>query len=165
VKATLDVHYGADRAVAACVTFEHWQDGHPIGVIRAAVEHPAEYRPGRFFERELPALLAVLEAADRSFEVLVIDGYVHLRPECGLGLGARLAVAVPYEVAVIGVAKSPLEIADRFETVRRGLSSKPLFVSSVGLALDEAARAIAAMHGPHRIPTLLRRADTEARRG
>jgi deoxyribonuclease V len=54
-------------------------------------------------------------------------------------------------------------MADRFVTIRRGRSTKPLFVSAVGWELENAAAAIAGMHGPYRIPTLLRLADRLAR--
>ena len=66
-------------------------------------------------------------------------------------------------VGVIGVAKSPLRIADRFVPVLRGRSRKPLYVSAVGCSLERTARAVASMHGPHRIPTLLKTADRLAR--
>ena len=41
---------------------------------------------------------------------------------------------------------------------RRG-SRKPLYVSAVGCRLQDAADRVLRMHGPHRIPTLVRRAD------
>jgi deoxyribonuclease V len=47
--------------------------------------------------------------------------------------------------------------------VLRGASKAPLYVSAVGIAADDAATAVRAMHGPHRIPTLLARVDAIAR--
>src|SRR5438874_9772517 len=41
---------------------------------------------------------------------------------------------------------------------RRG-SRKPLYVSAAGCGLQDAADRVLRMHGPHRIPTLVRRAD------
>jgi deoxyribonuclease V len=38
-----------------------------------------------------------------------------------------------------------------------------LFVSAVGIGVDEAAKAVRAMHGPHRMPTLLKLVDRAAR--
>ncbi len=164
LKAVLDVHYGASGATAACVVFEAWPDAEPIGVHRVVVAKAAGYRAGRFFERELPGLLAVLEAAGREFESIVIDGYVHLRAGAGKGLGQHLREALPYEAEIIGVAKNPLKIADRFVPVLRGRSAKPLFVSAAGCSLADARKAVLSMHGPYRIPTLLRLADQYARR-
>ena len=61
MKAALDVFYSGRRAHAACVTFESWVDGEALQTYRVSVPAIRPYRPGRFFERELPPLLAVLE--------------------------------------------------------------------------------------------------------
>jgi deoxyribonuclease V len=162
MKAVLDVHYIDDLAQAACVTFNSWTDAESLATSRITIPGPRPYRPGHFFERELPPLLAVLEDCNEEFSHIIVDGFVHLKSGKP-GLGASLHDALPYPPAVIGVAKSPLAAADRFEPVLRGRSSKPLFVSAVGIDLDEATAAIDAMHGPYRIPTLLRLADQIAR--
>ena len=60
---------------------------------------------------------------------------------------------------------SRLAVAARFVPVRPGASERPLFVSASGWTLERAAAAIAGMHGPHRIPTLLELADRAARDG
>ena len=163
MKAALDVHYRGERAVAACVSFRDWHDGEATRLVRVEVPIGGRYRAGRFYERELPCLLAVLERADHEFEAIVIDGYVHLKPKVGKGLGVHLAEALPYSPIIIGVAKSPLRVADRFVPILRGRSAKPLFVSASGCPLADAARWVRQMHGPHRIPTMLRLADRCAR--
>lgn len=163
MKAALDVDYRGDGAVAACVAFRDWQDGEPTRIVRVAVPTPERYRAGRFYRRELPCLLTVLDEAGLKFDTIVVDGYVHLRPEVGTGLGARLAQALSYSTVIIGVAKSPLRIADRFTAIIRGRSSKPLFVSALGCPLEDAAREVQGMHGRYRIPTILRLADRCAR--
>ncbi len=165
MKAALDVHYGREGATAACVVFKSWGDAAPVEVLRTTITDPAGYRPGRFYERELPCLLAVLRTAGREFESIVIDGYVHLKPGAGKGLGQHLREAIPYPAVVIGVAKNPLRVADRFVPVLRGRSSKPLFVSAAGCPLEKARKAVLAMHGPYRLPTLLKLADRRARGG
>jgi deoxyribonuclease V len=162
MKAALDVFYSGGQSHAACVVFEAWFDAAATETFRTEVFDVRPYRPGRFFERELEPLLAVLELSGERFGHIVIDGYVHLK-EGAKGLGAHLQSALSYPAVVIGVAKSPLAIADRFVPVHRGRSSKPLFISATGCSVDEAASAIAAMHGPYRIPTLLRLADRIAR--
>ena len=165
MKAALDVHYESGRSIAACVVFDDWQDGEPAELVRAVVPGSLPYRPGRFYERELPCLLSVLHKARREFEAIVIDGYVHLRPDAGKGLGLHLFESLPYSPAVIGVAKSPLKVADSFTEIHRGRSRKPLSISAVGCALDYAAHSVLSMHGPFRIPTLLKLADRLAREG
>jgi deoxyribonuclease V len=163
MKAAVDVRYEKDRAVAACVVFDTWQDGEPARLVRTEVPAAARYRAGAFFERELPCLLSVLREADHRFEAIVIDGYVHLRPEVGKGLGASLCDTLAYSTEIIGVAKKPLAVADRFVEVRRGRSTKPLFVSAIGCPVERAAEHVSRMHGAYRIPTLLRLADRHAR--
>jgi len=163
MKAALDVFYD-DHAHAACVTFDSWSDGQALQNYRISVPGFRPYRPGHFFERELTPLLAVLEHTGKSFSHIIIDGYVHLK-ENRMGLGAHLHEALPYPAVVIGVAKNPLAVADRFTPITRGRSAKPLFVSAVGWQSVDAAAAIAGMHGPFRIPTLLRLADRIARGG
>ena len=163
MKAALDVCYHDDRAIAACVVFDDWLDTGPAAVFRVATPIPARYRAGRFFERELPCLLAVLDSAEQEFDTVLIDGYVHLKTDLGKGLGVHLFESLPYRTTVIGVAKSPLSAADRFVPVTRGRSARPLFVSAIGCPLAQAAENVAGMHGLHRIPTLLRLADRHAR--
>jgi deoxyribonuclease V len=163
MKAALDVHYEKDRAVAACVIFQHWLDSEPVKVLRIVLPAAREYHAGRFYERELPALLVVLQQADQEFETILIDGFVNLKPEVGKGLGTHLFESLPYPATVIGVAKNRLKLADHYIPVLRGNSNKPLYVSAVGCSLEEAARSIQRMHGPHRIPTLLKLADRHAR--
>jgi deoxyribonuclease V len=145
------------------VVFEAWSDAEPVRVVRRALLVPSRYRAGRFFERELPCLLAVLELAGQEWDTVLIDGYVHLREDLGPGLGQALHDALPKPVAVVGVAKNPLAVAGEFVEVYRGRSRKPLFVSAIGCLLELAADRIASMHGPHRIPRLLRMADQIAR--
>ena len=163
MKAVLDVGYGEVRATAVCLVYRAWPDSEPAGVVRETVPVPARYRAGRFFERELPCLMAVLDRAGQRFDTIVIDGYVHLRADRGPGLGARLAAEIGYRAVIIGVAKSPLAIADRAVAITRGRSCKPLFISAIGCPPEVAARRVASMHGPYRIPTLLRLADRLAR--
>ena len=47
--------------------------------------------------------------------------------------------------------------------VLRGDSSRPLFVTAAGMNPHGAAELVRGMHGPHRVPTLLKRADQLAR--
>lgn len=66
-------------------------------------------------------------------------------------------------VQVIGVAKSEFAGTPEDGRVFRGRSRLPLFVTAIGVPLDLAKTRIAAMHGPHRIPTLLRMVDRVGR--
>lgn len=165
MKAAIDVYYEENKWSAACVVFTDWSDTGPAQITRAFGSDPMPYRAGRFYERELPCLMEVLQLTDLDFDTIVIDGYVHLRTGSGKGLGASLFELLPYSPAVVGIAKNPLRIADRFLAIRRGKSKKPLFISAIGWQKEQAARSIFNMHGPHRIPSLIRAADQHARAG
>lgn len=73
------------------------------------------------------------------------------------GLGARLLESEPGLRTVVGVAKTRFRDTPATE-VLRGTSKVPLHVDEAGQHVD-AARQVAAMHGPHRIPTMLRLVD------
>jgi deoxyribonuclease V len=150
----VDVDYREHEAVAACVAFEKWTDGAAAfeRVVRVPGA-PAEYVPGMFYLRELPCVLAALKGA--SADVVVVDGYVMLAMG-KLGLGGHLHEAI--HKPIVGVAKNEFRGATA-ERIVRGGSKKPLFVTAAGMSAKDAAAAVRSMHGPHRIPTLLARAD------
>lgn len=157
--ACLDVDYQPAGVTSACVGFDEWRDDIArIEVVVRSRETPAEYTPGAFYERELPYLL---EALDRMppLEAVLVDAYVWLAPDRP-GLGWHLHAA--RGGIVIGVAKTAFAGAVAVEVVRGG-SARPLYVTAIGIAVDIAADHVRAMHGVHRVPTLIRRVDALAR--
>lgn len=161
--ACLDVSYHGLEANAAAVLFHSWGDSVGRREIVARVAPVAEYRPGQFYRRELPCLLALLELVKEPVELLIVDGYVWLGKESRPGLGAHLYEAQGSTTAVIGVAKSGFAGATGAIPVLRGRSRRPLQVTAAGLDARVAANYIETMHGEHRIPTLLKRADQLSR--
>jgi deoxyribonuclease V len=157
--ACTDVHYTNTHAIAACILFRGWSDAHPHRAFTERVENPAPYEPGRFYRRELPALLSVLSKPTVPPEVIIIDGYVWLGDWDHPGLGAYLHKALGGSVVVIGVAKKLFLRGPAVRTIRRGNSAQPLYVSAAGTDLNEAAARIVALHGEFRVPTLLKRVD------
>jgi deoxyribonuclease V len=125
------------------------------------VEQVAEYRPGKFYERELPALEQVLSDV-APLDLLIVDGYVDLDPDGRPGLGAHVADAGLAPV-VLGVAKTRFRAATHAAEVLRGQSTKPLYVTASGMTLDAAANLVRAMAGDARLPDALRRVDRLAR--
>ena len=122
--------------------------------------HP--YQPGQFSRRELPCLLAVLRELP-PVAVVVVDGYVWLDGVSVAGLGAYLYQALAGNVAVIGVAKTRFAGAGAAVEVVRGRSTRPLFITAVGMSAQRAAEHVRSMHGSNRIPMLLKRADSLCR--
>ena len=157
--AAVDVDYRDGKALAACVLFRGWTDETPAGERVRLIEHVEPYVPGQFYKRELPCLLAVLGEVADPLEAIVIDGYVWLQDEQTPGLGGHLFEALERRVPVIGVAKTEFLSATAARQVKRGGSGRPLHVTAAGINVDEAACFIEQMHGPFRLPTLLKRAD------
>jgi deoxyribonuclease V len=161
VLAAVDVHYrptggaraaavyGPDRVFATIVTET---------VVELATVAP--YRPGAFFERELPAIRAVL-GDPAGLDLLLVDGYVDLDPDGRPGLGAHVHAALG--IPVVGVAKTSFQTATHATAVRRGGSTRPLYVTAAGMSIVEAAELVRTMAGPHRLPTALKRVDSLAR--
>ncbi|MEI7056957.1 endonuclease V [Nocardioides sp. CCNWLW239] len=121
----------------------------------------ADYVPGRFYERELPAIQAVLAIAN-PLDVLIVDGYVDLDPAGRAGLGRHVWEA-GLAAAVIGVAKTRFRAATHATPVLRGISAKPLYVTAAGMTQEEAADLVGVMAGDARIPDALRLVDRLAR--
>jgi deoxyribonuclease V len=157
----VDVDYRAAGAVAAAVVFERWDAAAGVEEVVRSIAAVEPYLPGQFYRRELPCLQAVLGAL-AAVDLVVIDGYVWLAPGRP-GLGAHLHGALGGGVPVIGVAKSRFASATPVE-VKRGTSVSPLFVTAEGIDPGEAARHVQSMHGPYRVPTLLKRVDQLCRR-
>lgn len=159
--AILDVHYFAGHAQAACVLSSAWGDIHPLVEYTAVHPNPADYEPGAFFKRELPPLLSVLAQLSALPPVLLVDGYVWLDEERP-GLGYYLQQAFPERPIVVGVAKTSFA-GNRAAIPVLRQSSRPLFVTAIGMPAEQAAEQVRDMAGEHRIPTLLRRADQLAK--
>jgi deoxyribonuclease V len=156
--AAVDVAYDelVASARAAAVVFGDWTDSATIAEYAVDVGQVAPYVPGAFYRRELPCIMAVLHEVREPLTVILIDGYVDL--ESGPGLGRHLWNALQQRCAVVGIAKSCYRGAASVE-VHRGASRQPLYVTAVGMDAALAADCVRRMHGPFRIPNLLRRAD------
>ncbi|MEQ8272315.1 MAG: endonuclease V [Deltaproteobacteria bacterium] len=158
----VDVAYDDDDARAAGVSFAAFTDAEPAETTVIEYGRVAPYVPGSLYLRELPPLRAVLDFFS-NIEVVIVDGHVELGD--GPGLGAHLQASLRkdgIDVVVIGVAKNPYRGAPAVE-VLRGTSERPLYVTAAGMPVDEAAAHVRSMHGPHRLPTLLKLADTLTR--
>jgi deoxyribonuclease V len=160
--ACVDVNYRDAGAVAACLCFHAWCDGKSASESVVPISDVEPYQSGQFYRRELPCILAVLKSLPELPQVIIIDGCVWLG-EQQPGLGAHLYETLGRRVAVIGVAKTRFVRAEPVEPVLRGRSRSPLYVTAVGMDVAEAAHHIGMMHGPYRMPTLLKLVDQLSR--
>jgi deoxyribonuclease V len=163
VIACIDVQYAGTAAQAAIVAFDAWESASPVARAIVQVQAVEPYEPGAFYRRELPCLraaLAALAALAAVPDIVIVDGHAWLAVGSP-GLGARLLEAEPRLQTVVGVAKTRFRDTPAAE-VLRGSSKAPLFVDEAGQFADAAPR-VAAMHGRHRIPTMLKLVDRLAR--
>jgi deoxyribonuclease V len=161
--AILDAAYACNASGVACVVADAWTASTArTEISRRFAGAPAAYVPGEFYKRELPLLQAMIGGLSLRPAAIVIDGYVWLGADTP-GLGGHLFQALRPAIPVIGVAKTQFR-GDTWSTpVCRGNSRWPLYVTAAGGDAAAAAALVAGMHGLHRIPTLLQRADRLAR--
>lgn len=163
MKYVLDVDYNGDKnATVACLGFEDWGDEKALYTKTYFVEPIEPYEAGSFYKRELPCLLEALKNLN-DIECVVVDGYVWLGEITHAGLGMHLYDALEKKIPIIGVAKNFFTNTPKACELLRGESKKPLYITSVGMELEEAKEAILAMHGKYRFPTLLKEVDSVCR--
>lgn len=86
----VDVFYTGARAIAGGVAFRHWTDASAVEEVVHVGRAPNAYRPGEFYRRELPSILAVVqECSTPTSTLIVVDGYVWLA-HSQKGLGAHV---------------------------------------------------------------------------
>lgn len=156
----IDVHYREGLAKAVGVLFQY-ADEQPSEIILSYTNGIDEDVPGEFYKRELPCLLNVIEKTNKvDIDIIIIDGYVYLDNNFKQGLGAILWEKLNQKIPVIGVAKTPFfSNKETVIEVFRGESKKPLYISSIGINLEEVAEKIKNMKGEYRIPTILKQLD------
>jgi deoxyribonuclease V len=160
----IDVHYADDAVTTGAVGFAAWPDPAPAAEwVHRDLAPPAPYEPGQFYRRELPHALRAIAAARaaHALDAIVVDAHAWLAPGQP-GLGAHLFAALAGAIPVIGVAKTAYAGSAAI-AVLRGESKSPLWVTAAGADPAVAVDHVRAMHGPHRLPTLLVRADHLAR--
>ncbi|WP_201353572.1 endonuclease V [Hydrogenimonas urashimensis] len=159
----VDVAYRKNRACAAGVAFEAFEEKEPAAFYRSVSPIQSPYVPGAFYRRELPPILHLIERHRLHPDCVVIDGYVFLDGKSRWGLGAYLYEHFHEETAVIGVAKSRFaSLPDGYELYRGG-SRRPLYITAAGIDLKRAKDAVTSMEGEGRIPKFLKLADRLAK--
>ncbi|MFF2885945.1 endonuclease V [Paenibacillus sp. NPDC057967] len=157
----VDVYYEENKAKSVGVIFQHWDDAKPLEVIVSYTDNPLDYEPGAFYKRELPCIQELLKLADlNQLQAIVVDGYVYLNDEKKPGLGHHVYTNLSGEIPVIGVAKTAFHNNEAYvQKIYRGNSSKPLYITAVGMELEAAAGHIQSMYGAFRFPYLLKLLD------
>ncbi|WP_298546295.1 endonuclease V [uncultured Aquimarina sp.] len=165
MKLAFDVQYYETYAKSVCIVFNDWQDETPSEIIIKKVHNIAPYVPGEFYKRELPCIEVILEDIHpNDIELIIVDGYVYLNDDKKLGLGGYLYEKLNNNIPIIGVAKSSFHDNKKYvREVIRGESTKPLYITAVGLDVDKAKNHIQKMHGEFRMPSLLQILDSKTK--
>jgi len=145
--------------MAAGLLFPQWNSNQIDRTILKTIYNVAPYEPGNFYKRELPCIMSLLEEVEEELEAIVIDGFVKLGSEKKDGLGMHLYNAIGEKTPIIGVAKKAFIDTPEECKILRGSSNKPLYITSVGIPLEDAKELVISMHGKNRIPTLLKKVD------
>jgi deoxyribonuclease V len=155
----VDVQYSKNNSIAGGVVFEHWQDERAQKEFISLIKGVAGYEPGKFFKRELPCILKLIAEHHLQPYCIVIDGFVFLDGISEAGLGKYLYDALDSNVIVIGIAKKRYKNIDSKYEIYRGSSRKPLYVTAIGIDIEQAKRNVLAMYGRFRLPTMIKRVD------
>jgi deoxyribonuclease V len=154
----IDVQYSKDTAFVAGVAFSDWCSEAPQEEYISVVYGIEKYEPGKFYKRELPCILKLLEEHHLRPETIIVDGYVFLDGKQETGLGKHLHDSLGGQIEVLGVAKKAFSGIEQNHEIFRGKSKKPLFITASG-DLESAKVHISMMFGENRIPAILKRAD------
>lgn len=156
-----DTYYFEDKAKTVCISFNSWAEEKSVGVYSEIVDKVEDYTPGEFYKRELPCILSLIKRIDCSkVEAIIIDGFVFLDDHQKLGLGGYLYKELYSKIPVIGVAKTSFSTIKKLRNdLYRGDSKRPLYITSIGISIEDAAKCIKNMSGAYRIPTLLKELD------
>ena len=155
----VDVAYQNNTAVAAGVLFQGWDAVSARQELTMPCQAVEAYLPGQFYRRELPCILQLLEQLEAPVDLIVIDGFVYLGEEHRPGLGSHLYESLDRQIAVVGVAKSAFKDTPAATALWRGKSTRPLYVTAIGIDEVVARQGVKHMHGKDRLPWLLKQVD------
>lgn len=156
-----DTFYYEDFAKTVCIAFEDWNSETESFIYSENTEISADYESGAFYKRELPCILSLLKKIDlKEGDLIIVDGYVTLDNSGKIGLGGYLYESLNKKYPVIGIAKNGFASEDSLrKTIFRGESKTPLFLTAVGINIDNIKIKVENMYGAYRIPTLLKKLD------
>lgn len=155
----IDVQYKDSHGFVSAISFKDWRATTPDNQYETFVNGIADYEPGQFYKRELPCILKLMEEHSLLPEIIVIDGYVILDDQGSPGLGMHLYNALESKSKIIGVAKRSFSGISERAKIFRGNSKNPLFITSIGVDIEDAKKYILQMHGKNRTPVLLKLVD------
>ena len=174
----IDTYYLSDKAKTVGILFKDWIDLVPEEIITSWTDQFGPYIPGKFYLRELPPILDLLEkiqGKEERITYIILDGFLRIHDketgELREGLGDMLLRRIkPWNPCLIGVAKKDfggtgLIYGEALGYTRGPKGSTPLWIQGGGgLSNEEALRLVKRMKGQYRLPELLRLLDKETKK-
>lgn len=174
-KLIFDVFYDEKKgtAKAAALEFNSLLDKTPLAEYVDVSPIASEYIPRKFYKRELPAIMSLLEhqvGIDKlrtEYDTLIVDGLYKLGEKYpGLGEHLKDCLKNTYgiDIEVIGIAKTHFEGCESVsDKVFRGkTATRPLWVN--GSSNKNYHSLVENMAGTYRIPTLIKLVDSLCRK-
>lgn len=160
-----DTYYYENSAKTVGIGFHNWTDNEFAIIKSEIIEGVSDYEPGKFYKRELPCILSLLNKFEISgIMTIIVDGYTTIDNQGKNGLGGYLYESLDRKTPVVGVAKNRFKLNSKnAKEILRGNSSNPLFISALGIDLNLATEKIKSMHGDYRIPTILKMVDLQTK--
>lgn len=160
-----DTYYYENSARTVGIGFHNWIDNKIDIMESEIIKGVSDYEPGKFYKRELPCILSLLNKFEISNkETIIVDGYTTIDNQGNNGLGGYLYDALGRNISIIGVAKNRFKLNSKnAKEILRGYSLKPLYITALGIDLNFAAEMIKSMHGTFRIPTILKMVDLKTK--
>lgn len=158
-----DVYYYENFAIVGYVLFENEQSFEPFKTGQVRCDSIEPYISGEFYKRELPCLLKAIQEIKEPISLIYIDANVWLGKD-KKGLGKYLFDSIDQNIPIIGVSKSCFnKKTELIQPVYRKSSKKPLYVSSIGIDIENACKKIQLMSGEFRLPKMIKLADSVCR--
>lgn len=156
-----DTYYYEDFAKTVCIAFEDWLSDAEKEIFTEKTNITSDYESGAFYKRELPCILSLLSKIKlHDNDIIIVDGFVTLNNDGKMGLGGYLFEALEKKIPIVGIAKNNFSAPDdKRRAVLRGESKTPLYLTAMGIDVDEIKIKLEEMHGNYRIPTLLKKLD------
>lgn len=156
-----DTYYYEDFAKTVCIAFEDWLSDVEKEIFTEKTEIISDYQSGAFYKRELPCILSLLSKIKlHENDIIIVDGFVTLNNDGKMGLGGYLFEALDQKIPIVGIAKNNFSAPDdKRRAVLRGESKTPLYLTAMGIDVDDIKIKLKKMHGNYRIPTLLKKLD------
>lgn len=103
--------------------------------------------------------MSVLKQVKGEYDLIALDGFASFDSP-HVSLGEHLYKLLESRTPVIGIAKSFNRLAiGKAQKLFRGESNSPVYITAMGLDVEMASEYVRLLHGPFRIPSVIKDTD------